>query len=104
MQERRSPQRIVVGPFRNAYGDPRSGSAVSKTLRLAFSIVLSFFALEGLKRSFAMVASDYSIAGYLLQYVRYIMVATASLFIAPWIFTRCNLAAPKLRHPRAPLR
>ncbi|QKR98372.1 phosphatase PAP2 family protein [Sphingomonas sp. CL5.1] len=72
--------------------DPRSGSVLFKALRLAFSIGLSFLTLEGFKRGFSLVASDYSIIGYLLQYLRYILVALASLFMAPWIFTRFDLA------------
>jgi membrane-associated phospholipid phosphatase len=72
--------------------DPRSGSVFLKAARFVFSVGFSFAVLEGLKHLFSAMAPDYSIVGYALQYVRYVVVVSASLFVAPWIFTRLNLA------------
>jgi membrane-associated phospholipid phosphatase len=74
--------------------DPRSGSALSKAVRFLFSLVLSLLALEGSKHAFSLVAADYSISGYLLQYLRYILVCVVSLLVAPFVFTRLRLASP----------
>jgi membrane-associated phospholipid phosphatase len=72
--------------------DPRSSPLPVRILRYVVAIALSLLVLESLGRLFAAIAANYSIAGYLLQYVRYIAVSIVSLFVAPWIFVRCGLA------------
>lgn len=72
--------------------DPKSMSIPIKVLRYILAVALSLLVLEGLGRIFAMIVPNYSFAGYVLQYIRYVGVSVASLFVAPWIFVRCGLA------------
>ncbi|MFA6117996.1 MAG: phosphatase PAP2 family protein [Sphingomonas sp.] len=72
--------------------DPRSGSVLLKGLRYLLSVALSVAVLEGLGWAFNGMADDYSLGGYMLQYLRYILVGVVSLFVSPWIFTRLRLA------------
>jgi membrane-associated phospholipid phosphatase len=72
--------------------DPRSSSIAVKILRYLLTVALSLFALEALGIVFAAIADNYSVAGYALQYVRYVIVSVVSLLLAPWLFTRIGLA------------
>jgi membrane-associated phospholipid phosphatase len=72
--------------------DPRSSSVPVKLLRYILTVALSLFALEVMRTIFAAIADNYSMAGYALQYIRYIVVSVVSLFLAPWLFTRLGLA------------
>lgn len=72
--------------------DPKSMSVPVKVLRYVLAVALSLLVLEGLGKFFAAITPNYSVAGYVLQYLRYIGVGVVSLFVAPWIFTRIGLA------------
>ncbi|RJP15993.1 MAG: phosphatase PAP2 family protein [Candidatus Abyssobacteria bacterium SURF_5] len=79
--------------------DPRSGCIVSKTLRYALSVVLVIGTLLLLDTVFGLAASDSSILGNILRYVRYAMAALAGVLLAPFLFVRLGLAGttPKIK-------
>jgi len=85
---------VIAWPLEQRFVDfdPRSCSSFFKALRYLLSIGISLLTLELLKRGFSFLAADYSIAGYLLQYLRYVAIGVISFFVAPWIFTRLRLA------------
>jgi membrane-associated phospholipid phosphatase len=85
---------VIAWPLEQRFVDfdPRSSSIFFKALRFLLSIGLSLVMLELLKRVFSILAGDYSIAGYLLQYLRYAAISVISLLVAPWIFIRLRLA------------
>jgi hypothetical protein len=72
--------------------DPKSLSAPCKMLRYVVSVTLAIAALVGLEKFFLVVADNYSLIGYGLQYIRYIVVTVVIIFIAPWLFMRVGLA------------
>lgn len=79
--------------------DPRSGSWLGKVLRYLLTAGLALLTLIVLGAAIGAVADQFSIAGYLLQYLRYALVAVVSIFGAPWLFTRIGLAARSQRPP-----
>jgi membrane-associated phospholipid phosphatase len=72
--------------------DPRSSSVPIKILRFLLSGALSIFVLEGLGELFSSVADNYSMGGYVLQYIRYTALSVVSIFVGPWFFVRTGLA------------
>jgi len=72
--------------------DAKSASPALKLLRYLLTVGLALATLGTLESWFRRLADDYSLPGYGLQYIRYIAVSIASLFIAPWLFTRLGLA------------
>jgi membrane-associated phospholipid phosphatase len=72
--------------------DPRTGSILFKVERYLISVLLALLTLKTLGRLFVDIADNYSLTGYVLQYIRYSAVSVVSLFVAPWIFTRAGLA------------
>jgi hypothetical protein len=85
---------VIAWPLEQRFVDfdPRSSSSFFKALRFLLSIGISLVTLDLLKRAFGVLAADYSIAGYLLQYLRYVAISVISLFVTPWIFIRLRLA------------
>jgi len=62
---------------------------------LGISGVIVFYIL--LDRLFGMLATDETILGYLLRYIRYCLVALWVAFGAPWIFLKLKLAEPAMK-------
>jgi len=86
---------VVVGQtleLRRVNFDPRSGSVSAKALRYALSVGIVMLTLLALGVSFEALADRSSIAGYILQYVRYTTAGIAGIFVAPLLFTTVGLA------------
>jgi membrane-associated phospholipid phosphatase len=81
--------------------DPTSSSILCKILRYLLSVGVAFLTLELLGKAFSMLADNFSLAGYGLQYVRYIVVGIVNIFVAPWVFTRIGLARTMQAAPEA---
>lgn len=86
---------LVARPLelRHVHFDPKSGGAVRKISRYVLTVGLVLATLSLLKNLFALVAPDYSLPGYALQYVRYVAVGAINIFLAPLLFTRIGLAS-----------
>jgi membrane-associated phospholipid phosphatase len=74
--------------------DPKSCSPLAKVLRFAITASMVLGSLLILDKLFGAIADDYSVFGYMLQYVRYIIAAIVNIFVAPLFFTRIGLAEP----------
>ncbi len=72
--------------------DSQSSSILFKILRFLLSAALALVTLRGLGTAFSAIADNFSLAGYVLQYIRYVSVGVVSIFAAPWVFTRIGLA------------
>jgi len=72
--------------------DPRSSKPSAKLLRFVISVAMVLAALIVLEKLFRAIAIDYSVLGYLLQYIRYTIAGVVSVFVAPLFFTRLGLA------------
>jgi hypothetical protein len=71
------------------------GTWLQKAGRYLVGIVGVLIAMYGLDFLFAMVATDESLLGYLLRYVRYGSTTFWAMFGAPWVFLKLNLAQKK---------
>jgi membrane-associated phospholipid phosphatase len=72
--------------------DPRSSTLAPKVLRFlvtAAMVLATLFLLEELSKT---IAGDYTIVGYLMQYVRYMIAGVVNILVAPLVFTRMGLA------------
>ena len=84
--------------------DPRSRGPLVKALRFAIGAGLVIGTLALLDGIFEAIASDTSLLGLLLRYVRYAMAGIAGLLLAPFLFVRFGLAGrqdPSLQEARA---
>jgi len=81
--------------------DPRSSGLAPKIARYLFSVAFVIALMELLGAAARTVAADFSIAGYLLQYVRYTAAGVVSIFVAPLIFTAMGLADRADHHDSA---
>ncbi len=72
--------------------DPRSSTALCKILRCVLSVALVIGTLLLLDEAFGIVASDSSLLGNALRYVRYAIAAIAGTFLGPFLFVRLGLA------------
>jgi hypothetical protein len=72
--------------------DPKSSGPLAKVLRFAITMAVALVSLLVLEKLFRAIALDYSIFGYLLQYIRYAVAGVASIFVAPLFFTKIGLA------------
>jgi membrane-associated phospholipid phosphatase len=68
------------------------GSTLQRAGRYALGIIVLFALYLGLDVLFALFASDASLAGYILRYIRYASVSFWALFGAPWVFIKTGLA------------
>jgi membrane-associated phospholipid phosphatase len=73
--------------------DPRRGAPLLKLIRFALGAGLVIGTLSLLDAVFEPIASDTSLLGMLLRYVRYAMAGIAGLLLAPLLFVRGGLAA-----------
>lgn len=73
--------------------DPKSSTWIAKLVRYIVSVALVLATLAALDIAFAALADEYSVPGYLLQYLRYTIAGIVGIFAAPWLFTRAQLAA-----------
>ena len=71
--------------------DPRSSTAIRKAVRAAIGVALVIGTLVLLDRLFAQLASDASILGRVLRYVRYGAAGAAGMLLAPLLFVRLGL-------------
>ncbi len=72
--------------------DPKSSGPLAKMLRFAISIAMVLVALLVLDKVFGTIADDFSVLGYILQYIRYTIAGVVSIFVAPLLFTKIRLA------------
>jgi membrane-associated phospholipid phosphatase len=68
------------------------GSWTMKLGRYLVGIVGVLIAMYGLDFLFSLIASDESILGYILRYIRYGTATFWALFGAPWLFLKLRLA------------
>jgi membrane-associated phospholipid phosphatase len=90
---------VIGGPLeaRLVNFDPRSSNIAAKIARYVLSVGLVILTLELLGKANALAADNFSLPGYVLQYVRYTTGGVVSIFVAPLVFTRIGLA----RTPKA---
>jgi membrane-associated phospholipid phosphatase len=72
--------------------DPRSSTAPRKILRYLIGVALVMGTLLLLDDLFGRVASDSSLLGNVLRYVRYATAAVMGLLVGPFLFVRLGLA------------
>lgn len=75
--------------------DPRSGRLAAKLLRYILSIGTMMAIALVLNAAFAPLASNTSIVGSALDYLRYTAASFAGMFFAPFIFCKLKLAAAR---------
>jgi len=83
--------------------DPRSSTALRKAVRAAIGVALVIGTLLLLDWLFAHLASDASILGRVLRYVRYAAAGAAGMLLGPLVFVRIGLGerAPAREQQRA---
>ncbi len=72
--------------------DPRSSTQLAKMLRFIISVAMVLVSLVLLDKVFRAIADDFSVLGYLLQYIRYVIAGVINIFVAPLFFTKLGLA------------
>ncbi len=72
--------------------DPRSSGVPIRLVRFGVVVILMAGTLLLLDLVFAFVASDDSILGHLLRYLRYAAAACAGMLMGPYLFMRLGLA------------
>jgi membrane-associated phospholipid phosphatase len=72
--------------------DPRSSRPLAKMLRFIISVAMVLVSLVLLDKVFRAITDDFSVLGYLLQYIRYIIAGVINMFVAPLFFTKLGLA------------
>jgi membrane-associated phospholipid phosphatase len=73
--------------------DPRSAGPIAKLLRLVLTFVLMFAVLFAPEPLFPLIGGKLSLAGFCVQYLRYVAVGVTVIYLAPLLFTRLKLAA-----------
>lgn len=73
--------------------DPRSSTALHKALRVVISVALVMGSLLLLDLIFGVLATESSLLGNLLRYVRYAVAGMVGMLVAPFLFVRLRLAA-----------
>ncbi|MEN8183358.1 MAG: phosphatase PAP2 family protein [Myxococcota bacterium] len=72
--------------------EPRSSTALHKALRLAISVSLVLGSLLLLDGLFGTLASDASLLGNALRFVRYAVAGTVGVLLCPFLFVSLGLA------------
>jgi len=72
--------------------DPRSSSVLHKLTRVALGVCLIMGTLLALDPLFAAMATDGSVVGNALRYLRYFAAGFVGMFAAPYLFVRLRLA------------
>lgn len=70
------------------------GSGSQQAVRYILGIITVMILLYGLDFLFSLIASDESITGYILRYIRYGTTTFWAMFGAPWMFLKLKLADP----------
>jgi len=85
---------IIGGPLevRLVNFDPQSSNIAAKIARYVLSVGMVILTLELLGKANASLADNFSVAGYVLQYLRYTTAGVVSIFVAPLVFTAIGLA------------
>ena len=68
-------------------------------LRFAISVAMVLVALFLLDKVCIAIADDFSVLGYMLQYIRYTSARVVALFVAPLLFTKIRLAGTNTLRP-----
>ena len=68
------------------------GSWIQKLGRYLVGIFGVLIAMYGLDFLFGLIASDETVLGYVLRYLRYGTTTFWAMFGAPWVFLKLNLA------------
>jgi len=79
--------------------DPGSSTLPAKILRFAISVAIVLVSLVLLDKVFRAIAGDFSVLGYMLQYIRYTIAGVISIFVAPLLFTKLRLAETNTMGP-----
>jgi len=79
--------------------DPRSSTPPAKVLRFAITVTMVLVSLILLDKVFRAIAFDFSVLGYMLQYVRYIIAGVVNIFVAPLLFTKIRFAEKNTVRP-----
>jgi len=74
--------------------NPRSGSWWTKALRWMVFVALVMGTMTTLDVAFAAIASDGSVLGDGLRYIRYAATGAVGILGAPFVFVKCGLASP----------
>lgn len=82
--------------------DPESSGWLAKVLRYTLTVGLVLAVLGALKAAFAAAADEFSLPGYLLQYMRYTIAGVVGIYVAPWLFRRMQLASALPRRCERP--
>lgn len=72
--------------------DPRSAGAAAKILRFALTLGLMFAVLLVPELGFPLAGGKLSLAGFCVEYLRYVAVGVTVMYVAPMLFTRLRLA------------
>jgi membrane-associated phospholipid phosphatase len=72
--------------------DPRSSNWAVKILRYLISVGMVIVMLQLLGKVFGGIADNFSMLGYVLQYVRYTVAGIVSIFLAPLFLAKVRLA------------
>jgi len=69
------------------------GSWTQKLVRYLVGIVGVLIAMYGLDALFSLIASDETVLGYVLRYIRYGTATFWAMYGAPWVFLKTKLSA-----------
>ncbi len=86
---------IVVGfdqERSNLNFNSRAHSFANGLLRFIIASAIAFSVLFGLDQLFAYLATDDTLFGFILRYLRYFTFGFVSTFLCPWVFVRFNLS------------
>ena len=70
-------------------------SSIKRGFSYALGIIILLLIYEGLDVAFAAIATDETVLGYLLRYIRYSLATLWVTFGAPWVFLKTTLAEPE---------
>jgi membrane-associated phospholipid phosphatase len=70
-------------------------SSIKRGLSYGLGIIILLLIYEGLDVAFATLATDESVPGYILRYIRYSLATLWVTFGAPWVFLKTRLAEPE---------
>jgi hypothetical protein len=85
---------VIARPLelRRVNFDPRSSGVAAKVMRTLITIAMIVGASLLLNAVFSRLAGQFSVPGYLLEYIRHATVGFAGMFLAPYLFTKMKLA------------
>ena len=72
-------------------------TSIKRALSYAIGIIVLLLIYEGLDVAFSAITADETILGYVLRYIRYMLLTIWVTFGAPWVFLKTRLAEPESR-------